>query len=606
MNEMDYYYRALLEYRKVTGESDKCASLRSAIAGSSTNGDKITVKTATCIIERDWVDAIEEGLMHVEKCIKMERQFIRSNGEVVPIEKVKRVSKESIEHLAKHSNLISRFDEDEDIIPDKLYTVERLNDYTVYENRFLYMLLCYLRDFVTMRYNDILDLTNKYDATLNFDKKVGNGKQNMTYTVSLHDVRRDDEYLKEHNPAKETIDRIDLILKTVLAFLATPLMEEVAKAPMLKPPITKTNVLKMNNEFKAAVALYEFIVSYDKKGYTVETRERTLAPFRDELADELAEAGGLLSFLTYEWGLGIKSELKEAYQREEARREMERVKKRAEQIEALKRRLKKSGVSAEEYILTVEKQLRALAAEAERAEALTKEVERLGEVERELGIKIRNLEENITDLKKTIEDERQKHFDEIRELKAAHETEIHDLLMKQKDEIAALNEQHAKNVAAINERHEGELAALRERHEAELNSLREHLAAKEAYFAKETESIRARAAEQISAEREKYEARIGSITEERSKLDSELSQTKEVYSKLYEEHKISEARVKALGGLTHDYTDRASFDRLEEEFLAFQKLYKDQWTKTKKAIRKKHINLENIKGQAEKDKKDSE
>ena len=55
-------------------------------------------------------------------------------------EKVKNVSKDSVAHLARHSNLITRYEEGEDIIPDRLYTVERLSDYAVYENRFLYML----------------------------------------------------------------------------------------------------------------------------------------------------------------------------------------------------------------------------------------------------------------------------------------------------------------------------------------------------------------------------------------------------------------------------------------------------------------------------------
>ena len=606
MNEMDYYYRALLGYRKVTAESDKCSALRSQIAGSSINGDKITVKTASCNIDKDWVDAIEEGLIHIEKCIKMERQFIRSNGEVIPIEKVKRVSKESIEHLAKHSNLISRFEEDEELVPDKLYTVERLNDYTVYENRFLYMLLCYLRDFVTIRYNDILELTNKYDATLDFDKKIGNGRQTMTYTVSMHDVRRDDEYLKEHNPAKETIDRIDLILKTVLAFLATPLMEEVSKAPMLKPPITKTNVLKMNNEFKAAVALYEFIISYDKKGYTAEIRERTLAPFRDELADELAEAGGMLSFLTYEWGLGIKSELKDAYAREEARREAEKVKQRAEQIEALKRRLKKAEITPEEYILTVEKQLRALESESERAEALAKEVERLSGVESQLLSRISGLEEDIVDLKDKMEAERQRHFKEMCDLNAKHENETHQLLMKHRDEIALINETHKNEIIEINERHNAELTSLREKHEQQINSFKQLMAEREEQIRAEAEASRQRMQAQLDGAKEKYEARIGELTAKGNEANESLAATKAAYEKLFEDHKISEARVKALGGLTHDHTDRASFDRLEEEFLAFQKLYKEQWTKTKKAIRKKHINLENIKGQSEKNKKDSE
>jgi hypothetical protein len=92
------------------------------------------------------------------------------------------------------------------------------------------MLLCYLRDFVTLRYNKILDLTNKYDGVLKFSKEVSFAKQKITYSVDLHDERSDDKFLREHNSAKKVIDRIDIVLKTIVSFLSTPLMECAAKA----------------------------------------------------------------------------------------------------------------------------------------------------------------------------------------------------------------------------------------------------------------------------------------------------------------------------------------------------------------------------------------
>ena len=267
MNQLDVYYRALSEWRALTTQNRSCSTFRSMVAGSCTENDKMQITRMVCTIEEDWISEIENGLEFVEKAIKEERQFIYSNGEVMPIEKVKHVSTESVRHLAKHSNLIGKIEEGEDFVPDKLYTVERLNDYAVYENRFLYMLLCYLRDFVTLRYNKILDLTNKYDGLLKFSKEITFAKQKITYSVNLHDERQDDKYLREHNDAKATIDRIDIILKTILSFLSTPLMESAAKTPMLKPPITKTNILKMDNNFKGAVALYDYIISYTKPGY---------------------------------------------------------------------------------------------------------------------------------------------------------------------------------------------------------------------------------------------------------------------------------------------------------------------------------------------------
>ena len=569
MNQLDVYYRALQGYRQLTVANNECTALRSAISEADAEQDKIVITRALCTIDEDWVDAIEAGLVHVEKAIKEERQFIRSNGEVVPIEKVKHVSKESVEHLAKHSNLITQYEEGEDIIPEKLYTVERLNEYAVYENRFLYMLLCYLRDFVTLRYNNILDLSHKYDATIEFNKKISTGKQKMSYSLSMHDIRRDDGYLKEHNPARAVIDRIDLILKAILAFLATPLMEIVAKAPMLKPPITKTNVLKMNNNFKGAVALYDYIIAYDKPGYSVETKTTSLAPFRADLADELAEAGGLVSFLAYEYGLGMKQELKESYAKEEERRKAEEIKKRAEKIAALQRRVNSSGMSMEEYVLTVEKQLRALEGESARAQALSEHVRELEEKRRELEGKIEELNSDISNQREEAEAERNRHFDELEALRTEHADAMHELIVK----------------------HEGEIRDVKIAADEQIRQIQEAALAEKESYDREIEGVRAEAARLVE------EAKDGE-----NKAREQLNEKLDEYSALLEKKRLCEARIKALGGVSRDYTDRDSFNELEAEYNAFVRIYKDQWAKTKKQIRKNHLNMKNIKGQKEQDK----
>ena len=136
MNRLDVYYRALRAYRGVTANR-QCEDFRRVVAEANTENDEITVSRNICTVEEDWMDAIEAGLVFVEKAIREERQFIHSNGEVLPIEKVKHVSKESVQHLARHSNLITKERRGEDMIPDHLYSVEKLNDYAVYENRFL-------------------------------------------------------------------------------------------------------------------------------------------------------------------------------------------------------------------------------------------------------------------------------------------------------------------------------------------------------------------------------------------------------------------------------------------------------------------------------------
>ena len=565
MNQLDAYYRALVSYRQHTAQNRECSSIRAAIAEADTQNDSIVITRAFCTIDEDWVNAIEEGLRHVEKAIKQERQFIRSNGEVVEIEKVKHVSRETVEHLSKHSNLISRYEEGEDIIPDKLYTVERLNDYAVYENRFLYMLLCYLRDFITLRYNDILDLTNKYDAMVKIDKKISTGKEKMTYSLSLHDVRRDDKYLKEHNPAKDIIDRIDLVLKAVFAYLSTPLMQEVAKAPMLKPPITKTNVLKMDNDFKGAVQLYSYIVSYDKPGYTVEQKINNLHPLNHELADELAEAGGLVSFLAYEYGLDLKQELKDNYAKEEERLRAEKVAKRAERVALLKKKLASSGSSLDEYVLELEKHCRDLDGEVARAAKLSEEMFAKIDENRRLVEENKAISADRARILSEIDDMKNQHYDEMQSLRNQHEEAMHDFMVRTenqfKDEINGLRD----TVASERERYEGEISSIRED-----------------------------AAERIATARRDSDAAVRDAREKENSAKRALEDQRSYVEKLTFERDFAQSKLKANLGIDQDFTDRESFTVLEREYKAMKSIYDQQWSKTKKAIFKKHINKKNI------------
>ena len=629
MNQIDVYYRALLDYRAQTTANRDCEKLNKGLAKiNDENVDSIKVTRAECIIDEEWVRKIEEGLIHVEKAIKEERQFIRSNGEVVPIEKVRNFSRESVEHLAKHSNLLTRKPEDgKDIIPDQLYTVERLNDYTVYENRFLYMLLCYLRDIITLRYNKILDITGKYEGELKIDKVVTVGKQKITYSVYMHDERRDDAYLHEHNSAKHTIDRISLILKSVLAFLATPLMEYCEKVPMLKPPITKTNVLKMNNNFKGAVALYDYIITYDKPGYSVEYVVNELSPYRDEISSEMAEAGAMLSFLTYEHGLGIESDLRIAYDEEELLRRAIEIRKRQEEIEMMMLRVQKTGQGLEDYALALEKQVKLLLRDNERIAPLEQEIEDLKAVELALRDQVSTLEIYLAETKAAMLAQEQEflvriaqmeedfahemaeliseHEEEIATVKEEHNAEIDRIHTAYLSEIQKIKNEHVEEIQQLISDYTAEIERLLEDHKAELKTINdEHYALVENLTEKhrtERESL----LETNRINTENYNHKIHELNAEHSRklnelegklasVENELNDTRNQYDDVSAEKLLTEARLKATraaNGLMsdEDFTDRVRFNELEREYTAFMKFYDEQWRKTKKKIRKEAL-----------------
>ncbi|MGN0818611.1 MAG: hypothetical protein ACI4L9_06545, partial [Candidatus Coproplasma sp.] len=368
------------------------------------------------------------------------------------------------------------------------------------------------------------------------------------YEVLLDEKIFHDPYISETNQAKDKIDRISDMLRNVTMFLATPLMEAVAKTPMLKPPITETNVLKMNKNFNGALKLYYFVAAYDKVGYSIETVSTVISPFNDELADRFAETAELCSFLTYECGTGIESVLKRRYLEEEKRRREQEEEKLRKQLQKLRKNIKEAGVTPEEYMLMLEKrnlrlendslQLKTAKAEIERQ---TAEIGRLNSEKDEL---ILSVEEGKREL--------------------AEQSERHA------EEINAINEQNQRMLDDVKRTHSEETARIMQNCEADKQKLRKEFA------------------EQRGA----YEQKIAEISEASRKQEQEISAFSGRIEKLNDEYTLLSARYNAVrrehGLFTEkdDFTSRESFDEIERQYEMFTKFFKEEWRKTKKRIRK--------------------
>lgn len=580
MTDLDFYYRALLDYRNVTQENHGCTSFSNAIARSNPDQDKVLITRHICVVEEDWIKAIEDGLVFVEKAIREERQFIHSQGEVLEIEKVRHISPESVRHLARHSNLITREQEDDSIIPDKLYSVERLSDYAVYENRFLYMLLCYLRDFVTLRYNKILELSNKYDGLLQMNKQLDLPKQKLTCSISLHDQRQDDPFLREHNGAQQTIDRINLILNAIIALLSTPLMEITGKSPMLKPPITKTNVLKMDNNFRGAVALYDFIIAYDKPGYTITDRLVNLSPFDDTLAGEMADAVALLSYLTYANGLDLRDILKSNYDARQAELATEEQQKLQQQAHALQRRLAAMEIPVEEYIAAIEKENRLLEKENRQMQPLHNRLQQISDENCRLSARYDTARADADLAHEKLETIEQDLRAEFQLVKDSYDERIYQMLIQHESETKALEQEMRRRMEDLQLQHAKQTQALEEEMRNRVDALNT----------------------QIRETAEKAEAQILNANSQLSAAQAELKQLLLDYETLTEEKDLCLAQMKALrisqGDLLEgeDFTDQLPFEQLEREFQAFAKFYQKNWSKTKKKIRSQLLNYKYLKG----------
>lgn len=539
MTQTDLYFRAYLDYKTALQKDRETSTLRAALVQAE-QAEHIASVRAVCEIENDWVDAVERGLIYIGRSIDEERQFILSQGEVQPIEKIKRVSKESVEHLARHSNLIMHEQKSaDDIVPDKLYTVERLSNYAVYENRFLFMLLNMVKDFVSVRYNAIVRLTNTYHGKLSLDKAVSLGKHRLRYRLELDDEREDDPVMRANNNVRETLERMEIILRTVHYYLNTPLMTEVAKADKLKPPITKTNPLRMDKNLKETVVLYEFLMAYEKDGYTITQEEQLLDPRKGDVADELVHPALLAAFLTYESTLALKDELLRRYQEEETRRRAEELREVEAQLSSIRDRMREAGWT-ERYIALLEKKNSLLERENERVTQL------------------RSRMEELEGLNNALHEQIAAHAAELERIGEAHAREISDYQ-------ARLDEQRQKLAEEMTER-ANERSRLEEQRRAELAKLRE-----------ETDALLAERDGRYlekSREAEDLTERLARLTKQKALNDARLNGLRQQYGLL---------------SPMDDFSSEEAFTELEDELEALYELVRGEWKNAKEILRRNFL-----------------
>ena len=534
MNEWNVFFRAFHNYKKKTSEEKNIKRFCEFIANAPTDEDNLETIRTYCIIEEDWIKIIEEGMVYVEKAIREERQFIRKQGEVVPIEKLKHVSTDTVTHLARHSELITREpEEDETLTPEKLYMAENLSDYAVYENRFIYMLLCYTRDFINVRLDKIIEFGRTFKMKGKMVKRVKIGKKQMSYVTDMTFEDKNDPLSESFSSSNDLIERIESMQRLTVSLLATPLMREVSKTPMIKPPITRTNVLRMNNNFKNALEMYCKLAEYSKDGYTIEKIKSSIRPFHDAMLSEQVELVALQQFLYYKYGNKLSEKLWQDYLIEEEKSKEQEKQTLKIQAERLKKRIKESGKGYEEYIAILEKQV----------------VDLDGTIN-ELKLaktKIDNLSEMVEDLQRNCDAEKQKVYD-LRVCVQEREKELTQTISKYEDEKIEMQEIHAQNVAEI-----------------------------ERVNAEKYHDLEERCTSELMQEKQLHE-------HDCSVLNEQLENEKNTKTLLKAElHGLR--NKKGLISDEEDFTSKEKFNELEEEFLALENLLKTKWKVTKKQIR---------------------
>lgn len=580
MADFGKYFRAYMYMQDILKNDFTYNYIIEGLKDGDKGEDKHDGKTNEKVIDMEWVVAIEETLPYIQKAIDEQRRFIKQVDNVVRIELAKKIGPDSVKHLSQHTNFIAKVEGDM-VTPNKILTIEREESFAIYENRVLMTLIRKALHFVDDKYSKMKDVPNDSYNNISMVRHINfNEKKidfNINYINESHETLADDLDVLDVSQLSD-FDRIRRIRTTLNEFLNTQLMKEIAKEPEVRPPLTQTNLLKKNPNFKKAVELWNFLDSYKRKGFEVVGEEYN-GKMTETVQQDVYFAMGFQHFMmSIATNPGLRTILKEQYDAENARiaeeeakpqktreavmkaqleavrkEEMEirlrEIRDREKKILDLTNEIKNLKVTIdqkEQQILTLKGKVSALEDQLEEVKAELQQTKlKLMEAEK----RIAELEEENQQLKDTIE-ELNKTIDELNQTIDTLNKKIVEL----NDKILVLMQENARLQSKIKEQEE--VIAEQKAHIEELET---QVAEQLAKIAALTENL-----EKCHAQIEEDTRKITNLTEKNEiltdTLQNERVQHKETVNKMKsdfadEKQHMTEAHTAEVDSLNHKFAD---------------------------------------------------
>mgnify|MGYP002765307787 CR=1 FL=1 len=505
MVDFSKYYRSY-KYMQDMLKSDFTHNyIEEALKDGDEGKDSIFGKTNETVIDMDWVIAIEETLPYIQKAIDEQESF------------------------------------------------------AVYENRVLLTLIHKALMFVDDKYSKMKDVPNDSYNNITMNRHLELNQQKLDFSVNY--VNENHESLAEDLDVEDIeslsdFDRIRRIRQGLNECLATPLMKEIAKEPQVKPPLTETNLLKENPNFKKAVELWSFLDTYKKQGFELVGEEYN-GKMTDENKEDVYLAMEFQHFMmSITTNPALRKMLQEKYEEENAlaKEEADRpekvkeIREREKQILDLNSEIKSLKITLdqkEQQILTLKGQISALQDELDNTKNELKEtklklLEAQKEIER-LKEETEKLTAEITELKETLENERESHAKQVEQMNAdfaektriAEENFANQLSAKQKEfddaqtahneYVTKLNTDNANKIAELNTNHSNEVAQLKSDYENRIDTINKENATATANLKSDYEGQLTSMKADYTSQIKNYEKQIADINAENAKNVKELN-----------------------------------------------------------------------------------
>lgn len=527
MVDFSKYYRSY-KYMQDMLKSDFTHNyIEEALKDGDEGKDSIFGKTNEKVIDMDWVIAIEETLPYIQKAIEEQRRFIKQAENVVRIKKAK-----------------------------KILTVEREEGFAIYENRVLLTLIHKALIFVDDKYSKMKDVPNDSYNNITMNRHLELNQQKLDFSVNY--VNEKHESLAEDLDVEDIeslsdFDRIRRIRQGLNECLATPLMKEISKEPQVKPPLTQTNLLKENPNFKKAVELWSFLDTYKKQGFELVGEEYN-GKMTDENKEDVYLAMEFQHFMmSITTNPALRKMLQEKYEEENALakeeadrpekvKEMvldaqteavckEEIEKLTAEITELKQKIAEQKQKIEEQANIIKTQEGKIAALENERESHAKQVEQMNA---DFAEKTRIAEENFANRlsakQKEFDDAQTAHNEYVTKLNTDNANKIAELNTNHSNEVAQLKSDYENRIDTINKENATATANLKSDYEGQLTSMKADYTSQIKNYEKQIADINAENAKNVKELNDNHAKEIKTITKECEKrmADFEKETTKKM------------------------------------------------------------------------------
>ena len=210
----------------------------------------------------EWLDIMEETVPYIDNILRNPNRFIINEEDVVKVELARRVTVESIKHLARNTNLIQDIDKKTgDVKPSKILNINKEESFNTYENRFVYTLIQNMKMFIAKKKNTIVNESSfKCANSMEYKGKCNLNDEKVDIEINLNNSVNSSKKIVDDS-GSDIASRVEKLEQRIVDLTSCEVYKDLARlhVALVTSPIKKTNVILKNVNFQYAVKLWNYM-----------------------------------------------------------------------------------------------------------------------------------------------------------------------------------------------------------------------------------------------------------------------------------------------------------------------------------------------------------